>query len=223
MSFFDDLQQQTENARQVLQNAPIIVQCLQGDITLDQYVAFLTQAYHHVRHTVPLLMAAGSRMPEEKAWLRKALAEYIEEELGHEEWILNDIAACGVDKEMVRYSDPNMATELMIAYAYDTIQRKNPVGFFGMVQVLEGTSINLACQAADFIQKKLGLPDKAFTYLRSHGILDLEHVDFFKSLMNRLDSDTDKKAVVHCSRQFYKLYGDIFRSLTSTEFSEMAA
>ena len=36
---------------------------------------------------------------------------------------------------------PNVATELMVAYAYDTIQRINPMAFFGMVYVLEGTSI----------------------------------------------------------------------------------
>ena len=35
-----------------------------------------------------------------------------------------------------------VATELMVAYAYDTIARGNPVGFFGMVHVLEGTSVS---------------------------------------------------------------------------------
>ena len=44
-------------------------------------------------------MAAGSRIPENQEWLRTALAEYVEEELGHQEWILNDIEACGFDKE----------------------------------------------------------------------------------------------------------------------------
>ena len=37
----------------------------------------------------------------------------------------------------------------MVAYAYDTVQRRNPVGFFGMVYVLEGTSVALALSAAD--------------------------------------------------------------------------
>ncbi len=47
----------------------------------------------------------------------------------------------------------------MVAYAYDTIARRNPLGFFGMVHVLEGTSVSLALLAADQIQKPLGLPD----------------------------------------------------------------
>ena len=117
-----------------------------------RYVAFLNQAYHHVRHTTPLLMAAGSRVPADKEWLRDALAEYSEEELGHQEWVLNDIAACGYDKENARRSTPNRATELMVAYAYDVIDRVIPVGFFGMVHVGGGSSVTMGVGAAAWLQ-----------------------------------------------------------------------
>ncbi|TMP74294.1 biliverdin-producing heme oxygenase, partial [Pseudoalteromonas phenolica] len=99
---------------------------------------------------------------------------YIEEEMGHQEWILNDIAACGVDKEVIRHSMPSFATEMMVSYAYDSITRKHPLSFFGMVNVLEGTSIALADDAARQIANKLGLPRSAFSYLTSHGALDVE-------------------------------------------------
>lgn len=107
MSFFEQLQTPTQAARTGLLSAPIIEKALTGTITLEEYRAFLTQAYHHVKHTVPLLMTVGGRLPEEKEWLRTAVAEYIEEELGHQEWILNDIAACGGDKEAVRGGLPS--------------------------------------------------------------------------------------------------------------------
>ncbi len=215
MTFHEQLQVQTEAARVGLYQAPIIARCLSGDIVLADYIAFLTEAYHHVKHTVPLLMAAGARLPAEKEWLRDAVAEYIEEELGHQEWILNDLEACGVDKEVVRNGRPSAATELMVAYAYDTIARVDPLGFFGMVHVLEGTSTAIADQAADAIQNALGLPRKAFTYLRSHGAIDLEHVKFFADLMNRITDPVEQKTIVHSARMFFLLYGNIFRSLTS--------
>ena len=157
MSFYQSLLDATTEERNYLLSAPMIQRCFTGDFTLDHYVAFLQQAYHHVKHTVPLLMAVGAGLPERQEWLREAVAEYIEEELGHQEWILNDIAACGIDKDTVRHGRPNAATELMVAYAYDTVMRNNPMAFFGMVFVLEGTSINLASQAADIIQQHLGL------------------------------------------------------------------
>lgn len=213
MSFYERLQLATADARQYLLSAPVIQQTLAGDISLPTYVAFLTEAYHHVKHTVPLMMSVGARLDEQHGWLRTAAAEYIEEEIGHEEWILNDIRACGGDAEAVRRGSPAFATELMVAYAYDTVQRRNPVGFFGMVQVLEGTSIQLATNAAHIIRDTLGLPQQAFSYLLSHGALDLEHIEFFRKLMDRLDDPADQEAVIHAANQFYRLYGDVFRSL----------
>lgn len=211
--FYDLLCQQTDSDRTQLFSIPVIQDALRGDIVRAQYIAFLTEAYHHVKHTVPLLMACGSRLGDGRAWLRTAVAEYIEEELGHEEWVLSDIAACGADAGPVRHGRPRPATELMVAYAYHQIERGNPTGFFGMVHVLEGTSTALATQAAGTMRSALGLPPEAFSYLNSHGSLDLGHVAFFKGLMNRLDSAADRDAVVHCARMFYRLYGDIFRSL----------
>lgn len=217
MSFFEELQQATQVEQAQLQSIPIIRNALVGDVTLKQYVAFLTQAYHHVKHTTPLLMACGARLGQDKEWLREAIAHYIEEEVGHQEWILNDIAACGADAEAIRHGQPAFATELMVAYAYDTIARCNPVGFFGMVHVLEGTSIQLAINAAAALQKTLGLPKQAFTYLNSHGSLDLEHVDFFRDLVNKIESEKDKAALVHCAKVVFRLYGDIFRSLETVQ------
>lgn len=223
MSFYESLQEQTQAEREYLLAAPIFAEVLAGRISLDSYVAFLAQAYHHVKHTVPLLMACGARLPERLEWLRGAIAEYIEEEYGHQEWILNDIRACGADAEAVRRGTPNLPTELMVSYVYDRIARDNPVSFFGMVNVLEGTSIALATQAAAIIQDRLQLPAQAFSYLTSHGSLDISHVEFFKTLMDRLDDPADRAAVVHTARVVYRLYGDLFRSLPLSGESQHAA
>ena len=214
MSFYEQLAIETANERNHLLAAPIIADCLAGRVTSESYLAFLEQAYHHVRHTTPLLMLLGGRLPDRLGWLRKAVAEYIEEEIGHEEWILNDIAAAGGDAEAVRESRPGLPAELMVAYAYDLVNRGNPAGFFGMVFVLEGTSVALALTAADRIQQALALPNKAFSYLRSHGTLDEEHTQHLAALVNAMTPE-DQAEVVRCAKIFFRLYGDIFRSLPS--------
>ena len=213
MSFFDELQAATRIERAWLQDSPMIRDALAGTVTLESYVAFLEQAYHHVKHTVPLLMACGARLPTRLEWLREAVAEYIQEEYGHEEWILNDIRACGGDAEAVRRGSPGMSVELMVNHLYDSIARSNPVALFGMVNVLEGTSTALATQAAGIIQRVLGLPDGAFTYLTSHGSLDVGHMATFRLLMDRLEEQRDRDAVLHSARIVYRLYADMFRSL----------
>jgi pyrroloquinoline quinone (PQQ) biosynthesis protein C len=223
MPFFQELQQQSEDARLALLSAPIIQGCLHGEVSTRSYVAFLTEAYHHVRHTVPLLQSCQAALQARHEWLRGALDEYISEEQGHDEWILDDIRACGADAEAVRNGQPGHAAEVMVAYAYDMIARRNPLGFFGMVHVLEGTSVNLALLAADRIQQPLALPDTAFSYLRSHGTLDREHTAQFALLMDRLEDPRDQADIVHAARAFYRLYGDVFRGLPLPQAQPAAA
>lgn len=223
MKLYQRLIEETSTERDYLVSSPIIQRCFAGDIALNDYAAFLGQAYHHVKHTVPLLMAVGSKLPESKEWLREAVAEYIEEELGHQEWILNDIEKCGFDKEVARRSEPNFATELMISYAYDCIERKSPLCFFGMVHVLEGTSIALADSAADAIKKQVDVPVNAFSYLRSHGSLDLEHVKFFEDLMNKIVDEEEQELIVNSAKKFFLLYAEIFRTLDVSPSTAQAA
>jgi thiaminase len=213
MTFHEQLARATAPDREFLLSAPVIQRALAGDVTRELYVDFLTQAYHHVRHTVPLLMATGARVPDRQAWLRDAILHYLEEETGHDEWILNDIARAGGDRAAAAASEPGMATEAMVAYAYDTVMRGNPLGFFGMVHVLEGTSVALALHAADRIQQALGLPVTAFTYLRSHGELDQEHINDLGAILERFTDEEDRQAVIRCARGIYWLYGCMFRSL----------
>lgn len=213
MSFFDQLQIETNQDRDALFSIPIIQDALRGEIRLNQYLAFLKEAYHHVKHTVPLLMACENHTSNDYQWLKEGMAHYIEDEMGHEEWILNDIKAAGGSPEEIRYSDPSIPTELMVADAYYQIHQSNPIGFLGMVFVLEGTSIAIATNAAAAMQKSLQLPNEAFTYLTSHGSLDLTHIEFFKSLVNQLTKEEDQEIVIQSAKKFYFLYGNIFRHL----------
>jgi pyrroloquinoline quinone (PQQ) biosynthesis protein C len=221
MQFHELLASRTAQSREYLTSAPIIQRALSGEIQRDEYIAFLTQAFHHVRHTVPLMMAVGSRLPARLGWLRKEIIHYTEEEEGHEQWILNDIQAAGGDSAAAATSLPSSAADAMVAYAYDTATRRNPVGFFGMVFVLEGASVALACNAADRIQASLQLPNKAMTYLRSHGQLDQQHVQDLYAILDRFDEEQDRSAVERCAQVMFRLYGNVFYELDAR--SAMAA
>jgi pyrroloquinoline quinone (PQQ) biosynthesis protein C len=217
MNFYQHLQQATASERGDLLAAPLISAALAGSVTRGNYASFLTRAYHHVKHTVPLLMACGARLPDEQEWLRSAVAHYIEEEIGHHEWILNDIDAAGGNAAAVRASQPDFATDVMVAYAYDTVARRNPIGFFGMVYVLEGTSVSLASQVAGVLEKAIDLPPTAFSYLSSHGALDIEHIGHFEKLVNRFEKTEDCEAVVSGAKTFFRLYGNVLRSIDLQE------
>ena len=222
MSFFERLKKETEAERNALYSVPIVRDGVAGSISLDSYIAYLQEAYHHVKHTLTLLMLAGGHMPPEKEWLKPVFAEYIAEETGHEQWILNDIEHAGGDADKAAASRPCLPSELMVAYAYDTVTRGNPVGFFGMVYVLEGTSTALATQAAGAIQGSLKLPKTAFSYLNSHGSLDIKHMQFFAKTMDRIIDPKDQEDIIHTAKVIYGLFADMFRSIPHTPHKEAA-
>lgn len=56
MNFYDRLVKETEEARKTLYTVPQLVDGLKGEISRDTYIAYLTEAYHHVSHTVRFLM-----------------------------------------------------------------------------------------------------------------------------------------------------------------------
>ena len=222
MKFFERLQNETAAGRTALQGVPQIADGMRGAISRESYLAYLEQAYHHVKHTLPLLMASGSRIPPEKEWLRRALAHYIEEEVGHEDWILSDIRHAGGDAEAARMSVPSLPVELMTSYAYDLVVRRNPVGFLGMIYVLESTSIALASQAAEAIRKSLHLKKDCFSYLLSHGALDVTHMQFFENTVNQVNDPDDQQAVIHTARVIYHLFAEMFRAIPHERMKEIA-
>ena len=213
MTFFERLAAETREGREALAATPQIRDGLSGRISRETYIAYLTEAYHHVKHTVPLMQAARARLNENQARYREALDDYIAEETGHEAWILNDIRHCGGDADAVRDGAPRPATQAMVDYAYDYIARVNPVGFFGMVMVLEGTSVQLATQGAAAVAASLGLGPECFSYLRSHGALDQDHMVFFQNLMAQVDDPADQAAIIEVARSIFHLFADVFRSI----------
>lgn len=226
MSFFNTLKEQTREAQQSMLSAPIFKACERGEIELDTYIAFLTQAFHHVKHTVPLLMACGGRLDAEHEWVREALAEYIDEEKGHHEWILNDINACGANAELVRHNQGvgrvGDAIELMTSYLYHQIDRHNPMALFGMVWVLEDTSVGVGGHIAQLVKHKLNLPDEAMTYLTSHSVLDQDHIQFFESLMDKVTDADDQQAIIDSANMVFKLYSQMLLSLSEPRLSDVA-
>jgi len=221
LPFFERLACVTTPARGRLLQTPQIQAGLSGQISRDTYLAYLAQAYHHVRHTVPLMRLARSRLTD-RPRLIAALDDYIAEEEGHEHWILNDIAAAGGDPDRAVSEGPSSATAAMVDHAYRVVGEGNAAGFFGMVFVLEGTSIALASSGADAVRTSLGLPAQAFTYLTSHGALDQDHMKFFEQLVNGLDDAADEAAIIAMANDMFELFRGVFAGIPMEDGSEAA-
>lgn len=216
MQFFERLFAETRAEREAFIATPVIQRALRQGVPATMYIAFLGQAYHHVRHTCRLLSTAVARCTDRDQRYIGALLEYIQEERGHEEWILDDIAALGGDAEAVRAGQADMPCRLMVAYVYYAIEHISPYAMLGMVHVLEGMSAALATAAAGTLRTMLGAKDgRGFSYLSSHGSLDQDHVAFFRDLVNGIDDPAAQAAIVETARVVYRLYGDMFSDIAA--------
>jgi pyrroloquinoline quinone (PQQ) biosynthesis protein C len=212
MSFYEQLVAETADSRDAFLSIPLVLSTLRNGAPRSLYLDFLAEAYHHVKHTFPLLALAASRTLDER--YQDALVEYMAEERGHEKWILNDIRALGGDPDTVRHGQAGPACRIMVGYAYYAIEHISPYAYLGSVHVLEGMSVLLADQVADAMMASLGLEgDTGFTYLRTHGSLDSEHVAFFRKLVDGFDDRKTQHVIIDNAKMFYRLYGSIFHDL----------
>lgn len=219
MSFFHALTEETAEHRTAFLSIPLIRHTVQFGASAALYAKYLAEAYHHVRFTVPLLKQAAGRCGPKDDVYKTALAHYIEDERGHEEWILNDIHALGQDEQAVRRGHGGLACRVMVSYARFAIDEISPYALLGMIHVLEGMSVALAQGVAQSVAQAIatdsqGTPPDAFSYLTSHGALDTEHVAFFETLVNTIDGPQTQGVVVQAAKDFYILFGDVFRTLS---------
>ena len=212
MKLHDRLYHETSAERERFLAIPLVRQALANGGTREMYLDFLEQAYHHVKHTFRLLALAASRTTDER--YQAALLEYMQEERGHEKWILDDIRALGGDADAVAAGKPGIACEVMVGHAYHLIEHVSPYAMLGMVHVLEGLSVMLADKVAEAVSARLGLaPGAGFSYLKSHGALDQEHVRMFSNLVNGITDPQAPAIIIRSARTFYRLYGAIFEEL----------
>ncbi|MEQ8326484.1 MAG: iron-containing redox enzyme family protein [Parvibaculum sp.] len=219
MSFYDRLMAETQAARDAFFSIPIVLEAAGNGVDRDLYIAYLTEAYHHVRHTCPLLAHALAHCPKEDRSYRAALLEYLDEEQGHEEWILDDIAHLGGDAEAVRRGDGDWPVRAMVSWVYYAVEFLNPYSMLGMVLVLEGTSVDIASAGADAVRKRLGMvgEERGFSYLTSHGALDREHIVFFQNLVNTVEGEENRRAIIDTANMVYALWGEMFSKLARND------
>lgn len=221
MSNYERLMAETRREREAFLAIPLVQHAVTAGASKEMYLSFLAEAYHHVKHTFPLLALTASLTKD--AHYRKVLADYMEEEFGHEDWILDDIRKMGGDAKAVAAAKPRLPCRVMVAHTYYSIQWESPYAMLGMVHVLEGLSVLLADKLANVLQSKLAAPSGGgFSYLRTHGSLDIEHTRMFASLIDSITDASTVDIVIEHTRLMYHLYGAIFDDLGSLELRRAA-
>lgn len=149
---------------------------------------YLCEVHAAIRATVPMLRRASScaqalaESDPVAARLADYFAEHADEEVGHDDWLLDDIEALGVPRGDVLGRVPSPAVAALVGPQYYWIENHHPIAHLGYLAVLERPG------DPEFYReliRRTGLPADAFRTLIHHAELDGEHVD---ELYSQIDS-----------------------------------
>jgi pyrroloquinoline quinone (PQQ) biosynthesis protein C len=212
MSFFITLIESTDAYRRDLEAVPKVHQMVHHGLSLGEYQAFLHDLYHIVWNFCPIMAAAASRLDDRFRNVRHDLYRRIEEEQGHELWVLEDVEAVGGSVDQVRAEAPTPPTQAMIAFNYHMADRGHPCSVLGMLYTLEVVASVYGGRVADSIARALGRDVEAggFKFLSSHSTMDADHVAEMNQLVKTIGDPVAQQSVIDSTRVNFFQFGLMF-------------
>ena len=207
MSFFIRLLEATDTNRREMEAIPKVQSMLHGTMSRAEYTAFLMDLYHVVWSFCPIMATAASRCPDQFIDVRYHLYHNIDEEKGHENLVLNDLATFDVAPASVRTTPPSYPVQAMIAYNYHVSERVHPCCVLGMLYVLEIISSVYGGQVAGAISTGLGMTlAQGFSFLDSHASMDLDHMAKLRELLQTIDDPQVQDLVINAIQMNFYLF-----------------
>lgn len=189
----------------------------------ERYGRYLSEMYAVIRASVPLMELAVTRCTEPdpvSTRLRGYFPAHIEEELGHDDWLLDDMVTAGLDPAAERLRPPSVQVLRLVGPQYYWINHGHPVALLGYMAVLEGNSPSPGL--AGLLAERTGLPHRAFHTLSHHADADPDHSGEIFALLAELDLTTAQRLAVRASAlHTTAALIDLFDHLTREDRSEL--
>jgi hypothetical protein len=169
----------------------------------ERYPEYLRVMHGVIRASVPLMELAVRRCvalgPDDPvaAPLHAYLRQHIVEEIGHDDWLLTDLAALGADPARPLTEHPPAVVARLVGAQYYWIEHHHPVALLGYIAILEGNAPTV--RLADWLSSGAGLPAAAVRTVREHAELDTGHTDAVYDLLDELPLTVAQTNVVAVS------------------------
>lgn len=200
MKFFMALVTQTDEARRAFENHPVVMDAVAQGMSLERYQHFLLELYHVVWHFNPVSAAATSRLADSHRQVRYFLYQHMQEEKGHEDWVLADLAAVGVARDTALAYAPSAYTLALSGYNYCAADRKHPCSVLGMLYALEVIASVYGGPFANALKERLMLEGEAgVSFINSHATLDAQHMKDLREIANTIDDAESQAGIVEAA------------------------
>ena len=200
---------QPDLKKHILDN-PIFPMLAAGKLTRDHYVRYVIETFHLVSHTSRALALAASRVSGDRDGLRAWLLTQATEESGHDKFCVHDLKALGVDASALG-DKPGPGAWGMITQINYIAGHCDPAGVLGVASATEQLGAEIAGDSSRAIEARLGIPNKARTFLTSHSGFDVRHLEEARKAINEfVRDDVTLHLVAHARRNTFRYYGQLF-------------
>lgn len=218
LPFFAELVGATDEDRRAFETHPKILDAVAHGMSVERYRALLLELYHVVWHFNPVCAAAAARLgtPQDDApqALRHFLYTHMHEETGHEDWVLNDLAAVGVTKAASRSHAPSAHTLALNGYNYWAADRRHPCSVLGMLYALEVIASVYGGPFASALRESLLLDgDAGVSFIDSHATMDAQHMAELRQVLNLVTDPAARAAVLESTRVNFHHFTRIVEAL----------
>jgi pyrroloquinoline quinone (PQQ) biosynthesis protein C len=197
LPFFADLVVRTDEARRAFETNPVVLDAVAHGMPIERYRRLLLELYHVVWHFNPVCAAAASRIEDSHRQVRYHLYEHMHEESGHEEWVMNDLEAVGVQRSDALAHAASPFTLALNGYNYWAADRRHPCSVLGMLYALEVIASVYGGPFASAIKESLLLEgEQGVSFIGSHATMDAEHMVGLRKILDTVRDEPAREAVV---------------------------
>jgi pyrroloquinoline quinone (PQQ) biosynthesis protein C len=214
LPFFADLVTRTDEARREFETNPVVLEAVANGMSIERYRKLLLELYHVVWHFNPVCAAAASRVPDSHRQVRYFLYEHMQEESGHEEWVMNDLEAVGVAHAATRAHRAGLHTLALNGYNYWSADRRHPCSVLGMMYALEVIASVYGGPFSSAIRESLLLEgDRGVSFISSHATMDTEHMAELRILLNTITDDEARDAIAEATLVNFHHFTRLFEAV----------
>lgn len=205
------LEATADDYKRYILDHPLFTAITNGKITREHYVAYLRETYHLVGHTSKATALVPPRLGDERPELREWFEDVARTEQNHDLFCVKDLKELGLDPQPILDAGMGPGSWAMVSQLYYICTIENPIGVLGVAMATEGLGADLATPYADILEKEYDIPHGATTFLRSHGVLDVRHVEEVRQGVNELPTGPEEvEKIVHARRMTVFYYGRLF-------------